>query len=170
MLSHLYPNATITCVDPWEPHLDNVPRDDMDEIEARFDTQMETLVDDHVARVTKIKGRSARVLSDLLSARRTFDVVYVDGSHALLPALADVLLSWQLVTPGGLAIFDDYGWTGPIDDELERPTKAYDFFLAEVLDASEECTTLMNGGQLFCRKGPRPAAATVDFAVDVAPT
>jgi hypothetical protein len=39
-----------------------------------------------------------------------FDVVYIDGSHSADDVLEDAVLSWRLLKPGGLLIFDDYAW------------------------------------------------------------
>ena len=39
------------------------------------------------------------------------------------------MAAWQLLTPGGVMIFDDYQWM-PNKPLLERPTMAVDLFLA----------------------------------------
>ena len=41
-------------------------------------------------------------------ASRPFDFIYVDGGHDAGTALADGLLSFRLLRPGGLIVFDDY--------------------------------------------------------------
>ena len=42
------------------------------------------------------------------SSLRLFDLIYVDGGHDGATALSDGLLSYRLLRPGGLLIFDDY--------------------------------------------------------------
>ena len=37
-----------------------------------------------------------------------FDLIYIDGDHSSEGVLLDGLLSWELLRPGGLLIFDDY--------------------------------------------------------------
>jgi hypothetical protein len=38
----------------------------------------------------------------------SFDIVYIDGSHAACDVLRDGVLSWDLLKVGGILIFDDY--------------------------------------------------------------
>jgi predicted O-methyltransferase YrrM len=40
----------------------------------------------------------------------SFDIVYIDGSHKASDVLEDAVISWRLVKPGGLIIFDDYNF------------------------------------------------------------
>lgn len=95
-------------------------------------------------RATTIVGYSQKVLRTLPGG--TFDVIYIDGSHTADDVLADAVLSWELLKPGGILIFDDYAWSGypgphepPTPDEL-RPKVAVDSFLTayrntlEILD------------------------------------
>ena len=42
----------------------------------------------------------------------TYDIIYIDGSHATSDVLEDAVLSYRLLKPGGLLIFDDYHWAG----------------------------------------------------------
>lgn len=62
-------------------------------------------------RVEVIEGRSFDVLCRL-NAEQTelFDFVYVDASHYAADVLADAVLAWPLLRPGGLLCFDDYLW------------------------------------------------------------
>jgi hypothetical protein len=46
-------------------------------------------------RVTKLKGLSVEVLPTL--AGRSFDVVYIDGSHDKADCLEDAILAWRLL-------------------------------------------------------------------------
>lgn len=70
-------------------------------------------------KTTTIKGYSQAALKELSDA--SYDIIYVDGSHLGHHVLADATLSWDLLKPGGLLIFDDYGWTGP--GEVESPAE-----------------------------------------------
>ena len=40
---------------------------------------------------------------------QSFDVIYIDGNHDLLPVLIDSVLSWRLLRVGGVLLWDDYG-------------------------------------------------------------
>ena len=153
VLAALFPGATIHCVDAWEASLDGEAYAGMPDVEALFDAQTAALVDDAGRRLSKTKGRSARVLGELLDSGARYDLVYVDGSHALMPALADVVLGWRLLRPGGAAMFDDYGWApkDPNATVLDTPTPAYDFFWDE-FRAEAELRTIVPNGAMFVKK------------------
>jgi SAM-dependent methyltransferase len=51
-------------------------------------------------------ARSENVLPEL--SRDSFDLIRVDGEHTLGSTLADMVLSWLLLKPGGVLIVDDY--------------------------------------------------------------
>jgi len=59
------------------------------------------------------------------------DFVYVDGSHQAPDVLADLVLAFQVLRPGGVLICDDYLWSneGPgTEDVLNSPKIAIDAF------------------------------------------
>lgn len=97
--------------------------------EATFDHNIAT--SPASGRISKHKGPSADVLRDASLGK--FDIIYIDGSHTADDVLADAVLSWGLLSPGGLIIFDDYGWTGRKGSSLPPellPRMAVDLFLA----------------------------------------
>jgi len=108
------PDARITCVDTFTPN----ERFDFD-YEAHFDLNIEPYRD----KVIKFKARSQDVLRSF--PQSFFDVVYIDGSHVVLDVFWDSMLSWPLLKPGGLMMWDDY----QRDIEGEEVRKAVDAFL-----------------------------------------
>ena len=42
------------------------------------------------------------------SGKKTFDFIYVDGSHQTADVLLDACLSYKLLKPNGIILFDDY--------------------------------------------------------------
>jgi hypothetical protein len=110
------PAATITCIDIFNEKV----------IEDRFDRNIEAT---GVAyKVKKLKGSSEKMLRDL--SWEEYDYVHVDGSHLARWVLSDAVLSWDLVKPGGLIIFDDYHYL-PKPPEWYNPTgiKFFDVYL-----------------------------------------
>lgn len=106
--------AEITCVDVFsEPRW-----------ELRFDHNIR--VSGLGGKVRKLKGRSEDLLPEL--PRASYDIIYVDGSHEAGAVLMDALLSWTLLKPGGLLLFDDYRWE-PEKKSSQRPQMAIDLFL-----------------------------------------
>jgi hypothetical protein len=95
------------------------------ETERRFDANVAAFGD----RVEKINGASADVLPRLGIAARSFEVVYVDGSHRAADVYSDGVLAWSMVARNGVVIFDDYEFDEAVDDS-ERPKLGIDAFLA----------------------------------------
>lgn len=96
------PTSTITSIDIF------LEKD----IENRFDQNIEATGVAH--KVTKLKGSSEKMLRDLPFGK--YDYVHIDGSHLAKFVLSDAVLSWDLLKPGGLMIFDDY-------DFLPKPSR-----------------------------------------------
>lgn len=109
-----HPDARITCVDLFS--------------EARWDLRFDhnVRVSGLGAKVTKLTGRSDLLLPGL--PRASFDAIYVDGSHEAAAVLLDAVLSWTLLKPGGLLLFDDYRWDSE-KPSWQRPEMAVDLFL-----------------------------------------
>jgi predicted O-methyltransferase YrrM len=104
-------------------------------------------------RVTTIKGPSQ------VEARKlpleSFDIVYIDGSHAAADVLEDAVLCWRLLKPGGLMVFDDYRWIGSLAAGHSRDAAAD--FPKPAIDAFARCfatqfETVHNGYQVVLRK------------------
>ena len=109
-----HPTSSIVCVDLFTDVL----------IHPRFDHNVR--ISGAADRITKLKGPSEEVLSGLPLDH--FDIVYIDGSHEAIHVLMDGMLSWFLLKPGGVMVFDDYLW----DTEKparNRPQMAIDLFL-----------------------------------------
>ena len=72
------------------------------------------------------KGMSQLLLRKL---RAPVDFIYVDGSHQAADVLEDAALSFRLLKPGGILIFDDYLWQHYPQPRL-NPALGIDAFLA----------------------------------------
>lgn len=101
--ARLFPNARITCVDPWAEY------EEMAEL-ARAEESFRRNVAEFGERVRPIKGFSHAVLPRLLDAGERFAVVFIDGSHAYADVVVDSMFAWKLLRPGGVLIWDDYLW------------------------------------------------------------
>lgn len=118
----------LTCIDTFggnaEHHQDDYFAALVPGIEARFDSNVAAFG----ARVEKLKGSSGKVLPQLGVKGRRFDIAYVDGSHYAADVYSDAVLTWSLMAPGGIVIFDDYAWD-LMNDDSERPKSGIDAFL-----------------------------------------
>ena len=61
-------------------------------------------------------------------AQRRFDLAYVDGSHRAADVYSDAVLTWAVMAPGGIVIFDDYQWL-EAPDMMGNPKPGIDAFL-----------------------------------------
>ncbi len=64
-------------------------------------------------------------------ADRRFDIAYIDGGHRAREVYADSALTWPLMAPGGLVIFDDYQWA-EMPDPMDNPKPGVDAFLKSI--------------------------------------
>jgi predicted O-methyltransferase YrrM len=142
------PHSRMVCIDTFggnvEHHLDAYFAELAPKAEGRFDCNLAVLAD----RVEKIKGSSTSVLPQLGIAGRRFDLAYVDGSHMAADVYSDAVLTWSLMDPGGIVIFDDYEWD-MMGEERERPKLGIDTFLAAVAGQYQE---LGRGYQIIVAK------------------
>lgn len=152
MLENLltHPLAHITVCDTFAgsmEHHDHPARFDISDIERVFDAEVMSQFPD---KVTKRKGLSLDTLLSLHleTPARTFDLVYVDASHVAKDVVADALLAWPLLKPGGFLIFDDYAWEKYADPAL-TPKLAVDVFLARF---AGELRMLHMGYQVILRR------------------
>ena len=53
-------------------------------------------------------GTSENKLIELINKGVLADLIYIDGSHLAKDVLSDAILSWKLLKPSGVMIFDDY--------------------------------------------------------------
>lgn len=144
------PLSRITCIDTFggsPEHFANAEwRASVPKIERRFDANLAG----YHGRFEKIRARSATGLDSLLVSHRTFDVIYVDGSHRRDDVLIDTLSSWQMLKPGGTMIWDDYGGGKNLPD-VERAKPAVDMFLEMY---AGDFTLVRKHYQMIVRKTP----------------
>lgn len=90
-------------------------------------------VDRYRGRVQKIKSRSGPALDRLATIeKRSFDLIYLDGSHDRDDVIVDTVLAWRLLKVGGTLIWDDYKLVESFTDFTrdQNPRLAIDTFLA----------------------------------------
>lgn len=147
-------DSVMVSVDTWaggEEH--QAAKDDMAEVEARFDRNMERLKIECPSRnVYKIKRTTTEFLAETQYDNKAdpwpFDFVYLDASHKAKDVLTDACMVWPLVKEGGLLVFDDYLY-GDNRDILHRPKLAVDSFINIF---SEELAMVHTGWQVIIKK------------------
>lgn len=103
----------MTCIDPWSSA----------DVEERFDKNVGPY-----RNLRKIKAQSHKVLRELTPDSYAF--AYIDGDHSTLGVLEDSILTFRLMSLGGVMIFDDYLWKNPKEWPCKGlPKQAIDIFL-----------------------------------------
>lgn len=126
------------CVDIWD--IDpNLQGKEMSKAEERFDNNINVAMKKAgtPAKIVKHKKKSAVALSEFLvdiNYKRVepFDLIYIDGSHTAPDVLSDAVMSFHVVKPGGMIIFDDYLWQNEqpgLQNAYNMPKPAIDAFM-----------------------------------------
>jgi len=125
----------LTCVDTFEGADEHKNSESASSslglIEDRFDRNLSEFA--QVGRLTKEKTTSH---SFLANCKKTYDFIYIDGSHHAPAVVCDAMLAWQRLNSGGLMIFDDYLWKF-YSHELDNPASAINYFLKLVKNESQ---------------------------------
>ncbi|HTK35117.1 MAG TPA: class I SAM-dependent methyltransferase [Caulobacteraceae bacterium] len=130
MLENLlrHPDSRLHCIDTFEGGVEYTQ------------AQNDGMFDRFVANVGQAAGRtkvtihrqrSNKALLKLAAQGLRCDFVYVDGSHQAPDVLSDLVLSFEILKPGGLMICDDYLWSHEElgrQDILNSPKLAIDAF------------------------------------------
>lgn len=86
--------------------------------------------------ISRFIGDSFTQLGNLILLKRAYDFIYIDASHDSRDVILDAELSFKLLRPGGVMVFDDYGWAH-YENPYRNPRPAIDFFLAAHADEFE---------------------------------
>ena len=151
----------LICVDPWADR----------DAEATF-----IAATSGERRVTRHKGRSADYMVQIMAASPDFraDCIYIDGDHDSSSVLADAVLSWRMLSVGGMLVFDDYRWNHEPSVVGQQPPMFRQGFscpvLLDFIDKSVSCTGLspttaalsraFHYTQINLRASPRSLATT----------
>jgi predicted O-methyltransferase YrrM len=121
-----------TVIDTWTPYRETNQKEDTVVMKVDFGTIEETFyknTERYRDRITVLKGSSREKLLELVVAQQKFEFVYIDGSHKCLDVYLDACLAWQLLSPGGYMVFDDYTFNK--GDTLGSPEEAIEHFIRE---------------------------------------
>lgn len=141
-------SSNIVCVDTFEgspEHHATEMAELVATVEERFNHNTRQAL--RQGRVIKQKGSSQTILRQLPLGH--FDLAYIDASHTACDVLEDAMLTWRLVKPGGLIIFDDYAWAFPEGIEGIPPKPAIDTVLSLF---AHKLTVLHQDYQVVIRK------------------
>lgn len=99
----------LTCVDTWDFVHGTV--DSRNSFEA-FNNNIAAM--GLTKKVAAKVGNSATVLPKLAASGAKFRLIFVDGDHSYEAALHDIYWSWEMLSPGGILVVDDYYGHEPV--------------------------------------------------------
>ena len=131
-----HPDSTITCIDPWTSYSQNT-----DSFNSYGENGTEWNFNEHkntflfniqlsgFSNKVKIEhGLSTEILPRLITEKKQYDIIFIDGNHTTSFVISDAVMSWYLLKIGGIMIFDDYIW-GQMGTTL-APKLAVDSFVS----------------------------------------
>lgn len=131
--------SALVCVDTWSAEATNPSL--VATIARAWDEFQERIAaTGRRGQVVVRQGTSAQVLPQLLAGGARFDLVYVDGSHEAADVLLDSVLALEMLSRGGVLVWDDYTWRG--GDGVHAPRMAID----AVLDSYGERLRVLHRG------------------------
>jgi predicted O-methyltransferase YrrM len=123
-----HPNSILHCIDTFEGGVEHGPQHTARLLE-RFSRNVHG--SPHGSKVRVHAAHSIDALIVLASQGLNADFVYIDGSHQAPDVLADLVLAFKVLRPGGVLICDDYLWSNEPQgqaDVLNSPKIAIDAF------------------------------------------
>ena len=147
-LLFVHPDSEIHAIDPFLP--DPTTPEVNEETKVCFEQNCTT--GGNESRIRLYEGISAEVLAWMASEEgywQSFDFIYIDGSHLAKDVFIDAALSWNLLKPGGILAFDDYGWGTWDPNPVGKPRPAIDAFASIFRD---RITLLRAGWRRIYRK------------------
>jgi predicted O-methyltransferase YrrM len=149
-------DINITAVDIWDLSQDelNMVRN----ISERKDMKMSDVKQAFFNNIRKagihnevkvIESRSLDALRKMMIKGDRYDFIYIDGSHLCLDVLADIILSWEILSPGGVMGMDDYLWSPQPCTDLNHPEHAVNWFGKNY---KSEFILLYSGYRVFAQK------------------
>ena len=94
----------VSVIDPWFDETLN-PEEKYHAVEPRFQRNAAKLA---FRSLEVTKGFSTYELPKMLEAGRSFDLIYVDGTHTALGVMIDLCFCAAMLRVGGLMVLDDY--------------------------------------------------------------
>lgn len=118
-----FTNAQLTCVDTFEGADEhNKSNDNFTSTEETFDDNLKEFS------IRKWKGSSLKFFATMQGNPDRFDIIYIDGSHHSDDVIVDAFKAFEMLTLGGIIIFDDYFWTW-YQNTSDNPAGAINAFL-----------------------------------------
>ena len=121
------PNSFGIGLDLWSSYNENSLLTNMDNLKVKDSFYKNIKTAGLEGRIKGIQMNSKTGLMQFIKDGTMFDIIYVDGSHLLLDAYMDIVLSWEILEKGGYLFIDDYLYKR--DELTNSPFEAVNHFL-----------------------------------------
>ncbi|PNH12562.1 hypothetical protein TSOC_000492 [Tetrabaena socialis] len=135
-----HPESEIWCCDTFAGTPGEHSESQVEDLHSRFMFNIR----EHASKVNLLKGFSYDMLKQQPWATQKeehFDIVYIDGDHQSRSAMEDAVLTYRLLKPGGVVIFDDYMGGDPTSPDY--PKLGIDGFMTCYADSFETLHPIM---------------------------
>jgi hypothetical protein len=123
------PNSIGYGIDKWENYNENKLLENVDNLKVQQSFYHNAKVEGVLDRIIPICGSSHEELIKLVKTNQIFDFIYIDGSNLLLDVYSDLILSWELLSNGGILIIDNYSYDSDDLNILISPFEGVNHFL-----------------------------------------
>ncbi len=94
---------------------EDLSKDVISEAEKIFRENLENF--EYKDNISLMNMDSTKALINLIKHDKKADLIYIDGSHTATNVLQDLVLSWQILAPGGIILCDDSGGSWMYEDK-----------------------------------------------------
>ena len=144
----LIPNSIGIGLDKWSNYDENELLNNINSLKIEESFYKNIKIEGLEERMYGIKGDSSEVLFQMLLKKENFDFIYIDGSHLSFDCYSDLIISWRLLSKGGIVAIDDYLHNSEIDI-LNSPFEGINHFLKKY---QNEIKILHKGYRVFLQK------------------
>ena len=102
------PNSIGYGIDKWENYKENELSENIDNLKVIVSFYHNARIEKVLDRIISIRGSSHEKLIEMMKNKDEFDFIYIDRSHLLLDCYLDLILSWELLSNGGILAINDY--------------------------------------------------------------
>jgi predicted O-methyltransferase YrrM len=147
--------CSVTAVDPFDGSKYGIAKEIFVEAERNCRNNFAHCKQD----INLIQGESFDVMNEMYLNGRTFDFIYIDGSHLARDVLADMVMAYRILRDDGIILLDDsVSWKArdhisneTIHDPSQSPRMAVDNFI-HIHWKEIEVLKLPHSGQVAFRK------------------
>ena len=124
-------DGSLVCVDTFAGGEEHAGLD-LTDLRKTFDANVAEVKGTDQA-VEVIAKTSWEALSELVYLDFTFDFIYVDGNHKTPDVLLDACLSFKLLQPDGIMLFDDYAGGAGVGAAVDAFLQTHDGLVKVIL-------------------------------------